>query len=67
MKLNIEKIATLKVKILQGSHKGETITLEASMNDLLMGGSIADLLFDQDIFESIGHPFEYYTLLSIEY
>jgi hypothetical protein len=64
--LNLTKDITVKVKILQGKYAGRTIPIQTSLSDLI-GEGLPDMLFEANIFTSMGHPCDYYQLLSIEY
>ena len=66
MLLDLESTMLIRVKILQGKYKGQSIPLAASVEDLLNDG-LPLLLINANVFDSICHPCDYYEVESVSY
>lgn len=68
MKLDLEKEVSVSIKIEDRDHEsyGKTIHVTATLDELLYDG-LPQVLIDKEIFESMGHPCDSYTLNYIVY
>ena len=64
--LDLTKEILIKVKIIEGKYKGQTIPLATSLEDLMVD-DLSTQLINANVFSCIGHPCDHYELLSIEY
>lgn len=66
MKIQLEQPLIITVKVMQGKHRGQIVPVSTTMGDLL-DEDLSMQLINANVFESIGHPCDYYEILSVEY